>query len=62
MSQACSTAAILTCHSRKDTGVTNNVNDGSALLNCPSELYQCDREHAQYQNTETEQSNLYKQF
>ncbi len=28
------TAALLTCHSRESTGVTNNTNDGSAPLQC----------------------------
>lgn len=28
-------ADILTCHDRKSTGVTNNINDGSITLNVP---------------------------
>lgn len=29
---------ILTSHSRKGTGVTNAINDGSILFKCPSKL------------------------
>lgn len=29
-------ASILDCHSRKSTSVTYNVNDGFALIMCPS--------------------------
>ncbi len=34
------TADILTCHSKKSTGVTNGINDGSVLFRCPSESWQ----------------------
>lgn len=38
--QAFSTAAILTCHSRRNTGVTYNINLGSAVFKRPSETWQ----------------------
>ncbi len=34
--QACVPADILVAHSRKNTGVTNNINDGSALFKAHS--------------------------
>ena len=42
------TTDILTCQSRKSTGGTNNVNDGSVLLNVMSLS-----EHAQYRSAHT---------
>ncbi len=30
-------ADILSCRSRKSTGVTNNISNGSVLFKCPSE-------------------------
>ncbi len=41
-------------YSRKSTGVTNNINNSSVLLKCPSKLWRYDSEqHAQYQDPET---------
>lgn len=36
--KAFSTADILTCHSKKRTGVTDYNNDGSVLFTCPCKL------------------------
>lgn len=38
--QAVFTADILTCHSRKSTGVTNNINDYSVVFKCLSKSWQ----------------------
>ncbi len=43
-------ADILTCHSRNNTYVTNNINDGSVLFKCPGKPVS---QHAQYQGPET---------
>lgn len=44
-------ADVLTGQSRKSTGVTNDINDASALFRCPSELA------CTISRPETEQSN-----
>lgn len=36
------TAHLLTCHIRKTTGVTNNINNGSVISSCPSKPWQWD--------------------
>ncbi len=49
-------AHILTHHSRKSTGVTNNMINGSVLLQCPNKPTQCasDSHNVQYQDPETD--------
>lgn len=37
---------LLTCYCRKSTGVTNNLNNGSALFKCPNKSRQRDSEPA----------------
>ncbi len=48
----------LPCLSRKSTGITNNINNGSVLFKCTSKTVSHDsvtvRQHEQYHNPETE--------
>lgn len=36
------TYSILTSHTRRRPGVTNNINNGPSLFKCPSKSWQCD--------------------